>query len=139
MNENPKRLWKKSWPPSFWLRFWLILLMATFLIVFTIFALTNKAQGWPDWFLANLFTPFIISAIVATVFLGLWIFIRWLCCRRNLKRSLFGLACFATLIALFYAEEDWRGRHDWEKFVREWEAKGERFDWQSIVPPPVPD
>jgi tetratricopeptide (TPR) repeat protein len=43
------------------------------------------------------------------------------------------------LIALFYAEEDWRGKHDWEKFKREWEAKGERFDRASVVPPPVPD
>ncbi len=43
------------------------------------------------------------------------------------------------MIALFYAEEDWRGRHDWEKFKREWEAKGEKFDYASVIPPPVPD
>jgi hypothetical protein len=43
------------------------------------------------------------------------------------------------LIALFYVEEDWRGKHDWEKFKREWEAKGEHFDYAGIVPPPVPD
>jgi len=80
----------------------------------------------------------IIGIAVTTIFL-LVSFIRWLCCWRNFKRFLFGLACLATLIALFYSEEDWRGKHDWEKFKRQWEAKGERFDWQSIVPPLVPD
>ena len=67
------------------------------------------------------------------------VFIHWLCCWRNFKRFLFGLACFITLVALFYAEEDWRGKHAWEEFKREWEAKGERFDRASVVPPPVPD
>jgi hypothetical protein len=42
-------------------------------------------------------------------------------------------------ITLFYIEENWRGGHAWEKFKREWEAKGEWFDFASFVPPPVPD
>jgi hypothetical protein len=54
-------------------------------------------------------------------------------------RTLFALACLITLIALFYAEEDWRGWHAWNKFKHEWEAKGEHFDFASVVPPPVPD
>jgi hypothetical protein len=57
----------------------------------------------------------------------------------NPKRFLFALACLATLIALFYAEEDWRGWHAWNKFKHQWEAKGERFDRASIIPPTVPD
>jgi hypothetical protein len=44
-----------------------------------------------------------------------------------------------VLIGLFYAEEDWRGWHAWNKFKRTWEAKGERFDRASLVPPIVPD
>ena len=51
----------------------------------------------------------------------------------------FRIRCFVTLIALFYAEEDWRGWHAWQKFKHEWEAKGEQFDFASVVPPPVPD
>ena len=47
------------------------------------------------------------------------------------QKILFVFACLATLVALFYAEEDWRGWHAWNKFKHEWEAKGERFDWQS--------
>ena len=49
------------------------------------------------------------------------------------------LASLVTLIALFYAEEDWRGWHAWQKFKHQWEAKGERFDRASVVPPMVPD
>lgn len=49
------------------------------------------------------------------------------------------LAGVALLIALFYAVEDWRGWRTWENFRHEWEAKGERFDLASVVPPSVPD
>jgi hypothetical protein len=58
---------------------------------------------------------------------------------RILRRILIGLVVFATLIALFYTEEDWRGKRAWENYQREWEAKGERFDWQAFAPPSVPD
>jgi hypothetical protein len=44
-----------------------------------------------------------------------------------------------TLIILFYVEEDWRGAHAWATTKAEWEAKGETFDYQKLVPPPVPD
>ena len=56
-----------------------------------------------------------------------------------LFKILMVLAGLVILISLFYAEEDWRGKRAWENFKREWEAKGERFDWQSVVPPPMPD
>ena len=56
-----------------------------------------------------------------------------------LRRTLFGIACLVTLIAIIYAEEDWRGKHAWNKFKTEWEAKGEKFDLKSLAPPPVPD
>ena len=58
---------------------------------------------------------------------------------RILRRILIGLAILATLIAILYAEEDWRGKRAWENYKREWEAKGEKFDWQAFVPPPVPN
>jgi hypothetical protein len=58
---------------------------------------------------------------------------------RILRRSLIALAVLATLIAIFYTEEDWRGKRAWETYQREWEAKGEKFDWQVFIPPSVPD
>ena len=66
-------------------------------------------------------------------------FLRWLFSWRMVRRYLFCLACLATLIALFYAEENWRGKHAWEKYKHEWEAKGEKFDLQAFIPAPVPD
>jgi hypothetical protein len=44
-----------------------------------------------------------------------------------------------ALIILFYVEEDWRGARAWAATKAEWEAKGESFDYNKFIPPPVPD
>ena len=49
------------------------------------------------------------------------------------------LAVLATLVAVFYLEEDWRGKRAWENCKRELEAKGVVLDWDKFIPPPVPD
>ena len=135
MGQELKSFWKKL---RRGFRAWLILAAAAFLT----FAITDKFAGnlndWDDW-LPALVLAFGASLIISAALVALWIFARWLCCWRNFKRFLFGVACLAVLVALFYAEEDWRGWHAWNKFKQEWEAKGEKFDWQSVVPPPVPD
>ena len=59
--------------------------------------------------------------------------------KRMIPRYLFCLACLATLIGLFYAEEDWRGKRAWEKVRRELEVKGAVLDWNAYIPAPVPD
>ena len=56
-----------------------------------------------------------------------------------LRLTCIGLAGLFVLVALFYAEEDLRGWHAWNKFKHQWEARGEKFDFASIVPPRVPD
>lgn len=45
----------------------------------------------------------------------------------------------ATLIALFYAEENIRGRMEWGSFKSQWGAKGEKFSYAAIGPPAVAD
>jgi len=55
------------------------------------------------------------------------------------KGFLVSFACLVILVALFYAEEDWRGWHAWNRYQHQWEAKGERFDFASAVPAAVPD
>jgi len=45
----------------------------------------------------------------------------------------------ATLIIFFYVEEDWRGARAWATTKAEWEAKGETFDYNKFIPPPIPD
>jgi hypothetical protein len=141
MNEEPKSIWKKSWTGRRALPVLVALLIfAGFLgaLALNILHLEND-KIFGIFFLVEWIVFTIGAAVAFLILLALFRFIRWLCCWRNFKRFLFGLACFITLIALFYAEEDWRGKHDWEKFKRQWEAKGERFDWQSIIPPSVPD
>jgi hypothetical protein len=44
----------------------------------------------------------------------------------------------ATLVVLFYAVENWRGRHAWQTFVQQCAAEGIYFDLDKIVPPPIP-
>jgi hypothetical protein len=139
MNEKPKSFWKKSWTGLYWLRVWLIVVAATFfaVLIVTLF-IPGRPRSLSDWW-PTLVLTLLVSVAVATVFVGLWAFIRSFFCWRNFKQLLFGTACLATLIALFFAEEDWRGWHTWNKFKQEWEAKGEHFDFASVVPPPVPD
>jgi hypothetical protein len=59
--------------------------------------------------------------------------------KQMVARYLFCLACGATLLAAFYAVENWRGQRAWEQCRRELEAKGEVLDWDAYIPPPVPD
>jgi hypothetical protein len=56
-----------------------------------------------------------------------------------LRRLLFVFLGFIGLVVLFYAEEDLRGWHAWQKCKREFAAKGEVLDWNAYIPPPVPD
>ncbi len=56
-----------------------------------------------------------------------------------MRRALIGLVGFVTLIALFYAEENWRGKRAWEKCKSELAAKDVVLDWSAYIPPPVPD
>jgi hypothetical protein len=55
------------------------------------------------------------------------------------RRSLLLLALLATLIAVFYTVENWRGKRAWEKHRRGLEARGVILDWKSQIPPPVLD
>src|SRR5260370_22940460 len=59
--------------------------------------------------------------------------------RRRPRRVLFVLACLLTLIALFYTEENWRGRRVWDHCRKQLESKGVNIDWSAHIPPPVPD
>ena len=59
--------------------------------------------------------------------------------RRILPKLLFGAACLLTLVAVFYAEENWRGKRAWETCRRELTAKGANLNWAAYIPPAVPD
>jgi hypothetical protein len=141
MNKEPKSIWKKSftgwgWLWA-WLWTWLILLAAIFIILLIV---VQFIPDGPKHFFSMLPGVGIYSLVVSTGVIAFFPFAKgFVYCCRHFKRFLFGLACLATLIALFYAEEDWRGWHAWKQFKHQWEAKGEKFDWQSVVPSPVTD
>jgi hypothetical protein len=59
--------------------------------------------------------------------------------RRIMRRALICFAILATLVAIFYTEEDWRGKRAWANCKRELEVKGAVLDWDKFIPPPVPD
>jgi hypothetical protein len=133
--EKPKSIWKKSLKGPRGLLLWLI----PFTLVFAVVYANDDVPDWLKNYLGLPTYALFFSLFVMLMLLLVIRFVRWLFCWRNFRRFLFGLACFATLIALFYAEEDWRGKHDWEKYKHEWEAEGEKFDFADFVPPPVPD
>ena len=59
--------------------------------------------------------------------------------RRIIHRLFFTLLAAGTLIALFYAEEDWRGARVWAAAKRDLAAKGESLEFKTFIPPPIPD
>ena len=118
--------------------FWLAMLSVSGLVVGVVATSIGAPPQTPWLFLVGLgcILCFIISVLI---FILAWILpvrrlFSWLLCRRFLM-----LGCLVTLVALFYAIEDWRGRRAWQHYKREWEAKGERFNLASFIPPPVPN
>ena len=59
--------------------------------------------------------------------------------KSKLWRTIIVLGGFTLLVAIFYAEENWRGKRAWENCKRELEARGEIVDWDKLIPPPVLD
>lgn len=146
MEKEPKSVWRRPWKGRRAFVFWILIVpIAAFLGACLVASITSISvplfgirPGIGGYFKCVVIITFWLIIGLAAL-LGVCNFIFWIFLWRNFKRLLFVSACFATLIALFYAEEDWRGKHDWEQFKRQWEAKGENFDRNSVVPQPVPD
>jgi hypothetical protein len=49
------------------------------------------------------------------------------------------LVALATLIALFYAEEDWRGARAWQEAQAAYKKAGWALDYARFIPAPIPD
>jgi hypothetical protein len=121
MNETSKN--KSCW------RIWFnILIWLTSFITIVLSIVNASSNNW----------AFILIVGIAGAFIPLfllWAFSNWL----SLRRALIGFAILATLAAIFYTEEDWRGKRAWENCKRELDAKGEVLDWNDYIPPTVPD
>jgi hypothetical protein len=49
------------------------------------------------------------------------------------------MAVIVIAVAIFYLEEDWRGKHAWNACKRTLAAKSVTVDWSQYIPRPVPD
>jgi len=63
---------------------------------------------------------------------------RWLCSWRGIRRVLIVLAWTVTIIGLWYGEENWRGRHAWNRYREATEARGVSLDYATYIPKSVP-
>ena len=59
--------------------------------------------------------------------------------RKLIGRTLISVVGLISLIALFYAEENWRGKRAWNRYERQLASAGVELDFQKLVPPRVPD
>jgi len=136
MDEAPKSIWRRPLKGRAGILAWLfILTLGVFAVLLILGLISARNIEWSTFAIGSLG----FSLAIATGAMLIFFFLRWLCCWRNVRRFLFGVACLITLVALFYAEEDWRGKRAWEQHRREWEAKGEKFNIADLAPPPVPD
>ena len=66
-------------------------------------------------------------------------FFKWLISGRIQKRIWVSIGIFILLAALVAQSLKWAGRSGWENWKAKGEAKGEKFDIASVIPPKVPD
>ena len=144
MNKRLKSIFGTAWsePHRFfgWLTLFSLLGIGS---GYAIYVSNDASQKLPDW-LSNL-AAWIMAVLLTGFLLGFLCFaLAWIPPVRRLltwvlPRRFYALACLVALVALFCAEENWRGRSAWDNYRREWEIKGERFDMAGVTPPPVPD
>ena len=137
MNVKLKSILHTAWTEPRHFFFWLAMFsMCGFIAVAVGAALAGPPKLSFVFFASGCILCFVVSL---PAFMLAWIppvrqRLSWL-----LRRRFLVLGCLVTLVALFYAMEDWRGQRAWQNYKRAWEAKGERFDMASLVPAPVPD
>jgi len=136
MDETPQSIWKKPLrSPKQTLTWFALLAGALFVIIVCISFLQGASGRNMDSILSALVAALVITSVV---FVGLW-FLRWVCCWRNFRRLLFGVACLVTLVVLAFTIESLRGKYAWQKHRQQWEAKGAKFTFAELLPPKVPD
>jgi len=136
MNEKLKTILHTAWNEPRHFFFWLAMLSVCG------FALATVSMGLAGPALPLAFVVLgciLCFAVSVPAYILAWIppvrrLFAWLLDRRFLV-----LGCLVTVVALFYAVEDWRGRRAWQDFKREQEVKGERLDLASFIPPQVPN
>lgn len=136
MNEKPKSVWTRPVSGGWRIAGWFIILFTAILVILVC---RNLMRAESRSFSDSILPALGLSAGLALLLMGVVWCLRWSRSWRNLRRLLFGVVCLITLIALFYAEENWRGKWAWKNYQRAAEARGEKLDFAAAVPPPVSD
>ncbi len=156
-HENSKDIPKTLWPGTrAALRRLLLITLTLFPLSWAVFALIvgdwklnmtegteESARHFKEWMV-------VLTAAISVVFLASLLPLgRWLFSGRVVRRTLIVMGWSATAVivmgwsatavALFYAVEDWRGRHSWNDYRRQLEAGGARLDYAAFIPKPIPD
>ena len=142
MTDKPQSAFHRAWNEPRQFFFWLTMFCAFVFSLATLFIYSTKSQ----YTFSNPMPPSVqvvaLLSLLAGVVSLLVFFIAWIPPVRRLLVWLLRfrfliLVGFITLIALFYAVENWRGRRAWKNFQAEWNEKGETFDYESVIPSPV--
>ena len=146
-NEKPKTLWPGARMARRRLLRIALVLLPLSLVVFALLVRDWKLN-LPDWteetrrhllewlvvLVAGIAVTFLTSLLPAVQrFFG------WLFSGRVIRKMLISLAWLVTIVVLFYAEEDWRGWHEWNNYRQQLEAGGAQLDLRAFIPKPVPD
>src|SRR5437868_812041 len=110
MNEQPTTFWRKPWRGVRGFFLWFGLLTSAAFVIFFCIGLLTTSHASAAFLLSDALIGAAGAALVVTLAIA---FIRWLCCWRNVRRFLIGVVGIVTLVALFHAEENWRGKHAW--------------------------
>jgi hypothetical protein len=138
MNEKIKGLLDKAWNEPRRFFFWLGMLSGCGIAAVLSAYCTARVAPTPVLsFIAVGCGFFFLASIPAFILAWVPPLRPWF--SRLLRWRFFVLGCLVTLVALFYAVENWRGWRAWQNFKREWQARGERFEMAALIPPPVPD
>jgi hypothetical protein len=141
MNEPTNSVWHNIWgqPRRFFTRATILSLLGLVGFGLVVGGLSYQGKPINGWIL-SMFVVFFVAFIL--LLLG-WILsaiprtrpaVSW-----ALRRWFFSLAALVTLIALFYAEENWRGGRALDRAKREEVAKGAVLDWDKYIPTVVPE
>src|SRR5262245_2999184 len=134
MNEKIRTILHTAWNEPRHFFFWLAVLCVCG------FAAVAACTGFSG---TNLMVAMIALACTLGILLGFTAFVlSWIppirrLFGRLLARRFLVLGSLITFVALFYAVENWDGRHAWQSFKQHREAQGERFEMASLMPPPV--
>jgi hypothetical protein len=144
MNEEPKGNLQQAWNEPRHFCFWLTFLSVVAWAVLMGLNAADLLDFEPAPWLLNCLAAGFLALLLTTVGGLVGFFLAWIPPVHRLfawllQRRFLALTCLAALVALFYLEEDLRGRWAWERFKREWEAKGEKFELIRLAPTSVPD